>query len=93
MKLDPITKLPTKEHELKVWPTFYGPLKRGEKPFEVRVNDRSYQRGETLYLREWDPDTKTYTGESCRKLITYTLSGWGVSPGHIAMGLRDLENV
>jgi len=80
---------PLKEHELKTWPAFYQAMLDGDKPFEARFNDRAYQKGDVLYLREWDPDTKQYTGRNCRKLVTYVLSGWGVQAGHVVMGLRE----
>lgn len=78
------------EHELKTWPAFYDAMLSGDKPFEARFNDRSFQKGDTLHLREWNPDTKEYTGRSCHKRVTYILSGWGVQAGHVVMGLRDI---
>lgn len=69
----------------------FQPLLDGEKPFEARFNDRGFQRGDTLVLREWDPDTKAYTGRESRQLITYVLSGWGVQAGHVVLGLRQCD--
>lgn len=77
-------------HELKTWPAFYQAMVCGDKPFEARVNDRAFQKGDVLHLREWDPDEKQYTGRSCNKLISYVLSSWGVAPGHVVMGLKDM---
>ncbi len=79
-----------KTHELKTWPAMFQPTLDGDKPFEARFNDRGYQRFDTLILREWDPDTKEYTGRSCVRLITYVLSGWGVQGGHVVLGLGQV---
>lgn len=82
-----------KTHQLKTWPVMFQPTLDGDKPFEARFNDRGFQRGDLLHLREWDPDTKTYTGREALRLISYVLSGWGVQAGHVVLGLRDLEAV
>jgi hypothetical protein len=43
-------------HDLKIWPQFYSRVQDGSKTFEVRKNDRQFQFGDTVTLREWDPD-------------------------------------
>lgn len=47
-----------KYHELKVWPEFFGDLKSTRKNFEIRRNDRNFQTGDRLRLREWDQSAK-----------------------------------
>ena len=42
-------------HTLKIWPQFYHPVAFGAKTFEVRNNDRAFQKGDTVILKEWDP--------------------------------------
>jgi hypothetical protein len=42
-------------HDTKIWPHFFGPVEKRIKTFEVRVNDRGYQSGDTITLHEWDP--------------------------------------
>lgn len=42
-------------HELKIWPQYYCRVADGSKTFEVRNNDRGFQPGDTVVLREWDP--------------------------------------
>ncbi len=42
-------------HELKIWPQYYCRVSDGSKTFEVRENDRGFQPGDTVILKEWDP--------------------------------------
>ena len=47
-------------HSLKVWPEPFAALWRGDKTAEFRKDDRGYEVGDTLELREWDPETGDY---------------------------------
>lgn len=58
------------EHILKSWPRFFQEIKRGERTHELRRNDRNYTVGDYLVLREYDPETSTYTGEQLRVHVT-----------------------
>lgn len=62
-----------KTHSLKTWPEFFQATKRGEKLFEVRINDRNYEVGDRIILHEYDPKTDTVTGEQLNCRITYIL--------------------
>lgn len=84
------------EHDLKTWPPFFDHVADGRKTFEVRRNDRGFQYGDTLLLREWNPhDAMTsnarhgYTGRECRVHIDYVLDGdWpGLKPGYVVLGI------
>lgn len=66
-----------KKHELKCWPEYFRAIVANEKLFEVRLNDRDFQVGDILQLREWNPDTKTYTGAYISRKVTYILEGMG----------------
>lgn len=61
-------------HDLKCWPVFFAPLARGEKTFELRVNDRDYKVGDLLLLREWDYETRSYTGAFVVRRVPYILA-------------------
>jgi len=59
------------KHELKIWPQYYARVSDGSKTFEVRENDRGFQAGDTVILREWDPKKETKFGVG-----SYTDSPW-----------------
>lgn len=42
-------------HELKTWPEFFDAVERGDKTFEVRLDDRGFQVGDELVLMRWQP--------------------------------------
>lgn len=63
-----------REHELKCWPEFFQAILDGTKRFEWRYDDRGFAEGDTLWLREWNPDTKTYSGRDMRVRVTYKLN-------------------
>lgn len=77
------------DHQLKIWPHFFNAVDSGDKPFEVRLDDRGYQVGDTLVLNEWDDRTSEYSGRVTRKLVTYIMRGgqFGLAEGHVVMAL------
>lgn len=44
------------EHKLKCWPVYFDAIKRGDKTFEARFNDRGFQAGDIVVLM------RTYEG-------------------------------
>lgn len=43
----------------------------GKKTYELRLADWECQEGDILVLKEWDPDSKEYTGRVIEKEVTY----------------------
>ncbi len=58
-------------HVKKVWPEFFQKILDGKKTFELRLADWECDEGDILVLREWDPETKEYTGRETEKKVTY----------------------
>ncbi len=56
--------------EKKMWPQEFGEMLGGKKVFDVRLADFECRPGDVLVLREWDPETKQYTGRSIEKNVT-----------------------
>ena len=80
-------------HTLKIYPEFFKAVQDGSKTFEIRKNDRGFQKGDFLFLQEyilnpWYCDH--YTGETCYRAVEYVLSGFGLQPDYVCLGLRSL---
>ncbi len=77
------------EHELKCWPEYFAPLWKRAKSFEIRLNDRHFQVGDTLRLREFNPDTQCYTGLLIEREVIYVTDfPAGLRDGYVCMGLK-----
>src|ERR1035437_8263462 len=63
-------------HDVKILPQYYCRVADGSKTFEFRNNDRGYQSGDTIVLREWNPeineDDNDPMGDSMNTPIGYT---------------------
>jgi len=77
-------------HELKTWPTFYEAVINGGKSFELRKNDRDFQVGDVLSLREFNNNEQKYTGRQTLRFVTYKLESkdfCGIEKGYCIMGI------
>ena len=98
--------LPNAVHELKCTPDFFDAVKRGDKTFDLRKNDRGFQRGDILVLLRYGEATFPHqrtsyldardqavikaAADSLRVLVTYVLNGYGLESGHVALAIRLL---
>ncbi|MCZ3534552.1 DUF3850 domain-containing protein [Klebsiella quasipneumoniae subsp. similipneumoniae] len=57
-------------HGLKIGPLYFNAVSNGEKKAELRINDRNYQCGDFLLLREWAGE---YSGNTLVVKVTHIL--------------------
>ncbi|MDO8471978.1 MAG: DUF3850 domain-containing protein [bacterium] len=57
--------------EKKIKREFFEAIVAGKKKYELRLGDWECHEGDILRLREWDPDTKDYTGREVEKRVGY----------------------
>jgi ribosomal protein S17 len=83
-------------HELKCWPQYFDAIYRNEKNFDVRRDDRGFQKGDMVVLRRTRPDAKheidyDVDGKvkySLIREIRYILTGgqFGIESGYVVLG-------
>ena len=81
-------------HHIKLQENFAGSVLSGEKSFELRRNDRGYQRGDLIQFEVvnfagnpipyHEIEEKTYQ-------ITYVISGWGREEGFVALAIKEVK--
>lgn len=88
-------------HKLKLPEPYFSAVLGGEKTFEVRRNDRAYQRGDVVVLQ--DTSRCDCGQDECQKrrpsivrYITFVFAGdpglrdlGGITPGYVVLGLGD----
>ncbi len=87
------------EHKLKTLSPYWDAVASGDKTFEVRRDDRGFQKGDVLVLEKFDGARARYVMDgygiaarpmTIRAEITYILTGgqFGIEPGYVVMGLK-----
>ena len=77
------------EHVLKTLPQYWDAVERGEKTFEVRRDDRGFQRGDTVVLVRLN-SIGLETSARLRFTIGWILTGgqFGLEPGYVVFSLH-----
>ena len=76
-------------HRLKIHPDYFEEVAEGRKAFEIRKDDRNYNRGDVLELEEFSDGE--YTGRACAKSVSYCLrhaSEYGLKKGYVILSLK-----
>lgn len=83
-------------HELKTLPVYWDAVGRGDKTFEVRRDDRGFQKGDIVKLLRHN-GTHTVPTVAGASVITYKI-GWvmtggqfGIQPGYVVFSLEAME--
>ncbi len=74
----------------------------GTKPYEIRRDDRGFEIGDTLILRETvhsganmerhpEKFPLTYTGRTITAMVASRLVGYGIERGWVILGLKYME--
>jgi hypothetical protein len=78
-------------HELKTWTIYFDLVLSNKKQFEIRFNDRDFQEGDLLVLRDFNPGTQKYTNRVIAKKVKYVLNdSIFCKEGYVVMGLEDI---
>lgn len=81
-------------HKLKIRREFAETILSGDKKFEIRKNDRGYQKGDEIqfFVVEDQTGRTVFPPHKITKntyRITYVLSGWGLYNGYVALGIEE----
>lgn len=91
------------EHTLKTLEPYFDAVVSGDKTFDVRPNDRGYQKGDVLHLVRVDkPYNGTFhacnAGRCTKRRVTYVFGGdphlphdGGVKPGFVVLGFSSTD--
>ena len=86
-----------KMHDLKIEPKYLDDIRKGNKKFEVRLNDRDYKIGDFLYLygRELTVSeaVKLFYIDSILVRVNYILEGGkhGIEENYVVMGISVVD--
>lgn len=82
-------------HQLKIWESFANCVLDGSKTFEVRKNDRGFQKGDIIDFVVMDDGGVCHNYfhqlNGKRYEITYVLSDWGIEKGYVALGIKEYK--
>ena len=82
-------------HRIKILESFANAVYCGDKKFEVRKNDRGYQKGDYVeFIVLYDSDGCEYVDHPLSKYrfqINYVLSGWGIEEGYCVFGIIPVK--
>lgn len=83
-------------HKLKLNEAFADAVLSGNKSFEIRRNDRGFQKGDfiTFQVVTGPAELPVYVYHELNRRaykITYVLSGWGLQEGYVALGIKEID--
>lgn len=81
-------------HNLKIDKEYADAVYNGDKTFELRKNDRGYQKGDIINfdVRDDMMIRCIHPLNSIPYEITYVLNGWGLENGYVALAIKPVAN-
>ncbi len=84
-----------KVHDVKIFESYADAVLSGDKTFEIRYNDRGYQKGDRLKFRVVEDGHHLFDvnhGLSGKEYeITYVHSGLGLADGYVALAIKAVK--
>lgn len=84
-----------KVHNIKLNIEFCDAVLNGEKTFEIRENDRGYQKGDHIRFKPVPlspyQSLPHHAIEKREYEITYVLNGWGLKDGFVALAIKETK--
>ena len=78
-------------HVLKLQKEFCEAVYNGDKTFELRFNDRGFQKGDRIRFVSMDGKERAYHPiDNDIYEITYVLSGWGLKDMFVALSIENI---
>ncbi len=80
-------------HELKISEDFADAVYYREKTFEIRLNDRGFQRGDKVRFNVIDKNglKVSHCLNDMDYEITYVLNGWGLKEDYVVFGIKEVK--
>lgn len=87
-----------KVHNLKLYKEFADAVLSGEKSFEIRKNDRGFQKGDHIVFRVIDPnavfnEAVNHPLHDKEFEIVYVINGWGLENGYVVFSIREVADM
>jgi len=79
------------KHILKCEQDYFQASWEGNKNFELRKNDRGFQKGDIIILKELERGKITKTGREIECLVTYVLSHEALKEGWVCLSTSRIE--
>jgi ParB family chromosome partitioning protein len=78
-------------HNLKILNDFADAVVIGDKTFEIRENDRGYQKGDYIKFQAIDKTglENQHVINGKLYLITFVMNGWGMKNGYVVLGIKE----
>ena len=79
-------------HKLKLYKEYADVVLSGEKSFEIRFDDRGYQRGDFIQFNVVDGLYEiNHPLNNKIFVITYVLHGWGLQENWCALAIKEVD--